>query len=205
MTVIKVPFECQPIKFYSYDEAYQCPESPGIYAWYLYRKLSKVDRERMIGTLQSLKNKGTLDPIEISSTKVFNRQWKGELNLEDLEPDEPTFPPHMSDSEAERISEKFNETFCGFFAPIYIGKSDNLQERILTHIGNLGKLEDNIALTDADIEDGDFARRAFRRGIKRSDLVFTVVCFENQARSLATRDVFEFYLNHISNPRLGRR
>lgn len=203
-----MPFETKPITFYSHLEVEDCPEKPGIYAWYLYKQIVKIDGINIFRTLDELRKKGSLDPIELSSPPAFKKQWQGKLTFEALEGEGFKAPTELSEPEVELIIEKFKESFCGFFAPIYIGKGDNLQERISTHIRTLGCLEEKIDLTEDDIEAREFARRAYKSNIKRNDLVFTFVCFEDQlpeTDSLVIRNSLEFYLNHISNPRLGRK
>lgn len=203
-----MPFETKPITFYSHLEVEDCPETKGIYAWYLYKQIVKIDGINIFLTLDELRKKGSLDPIELSSPLAFKKQWQGKLTFEDLEGEGFKAPKELSESEVELTIEKFKESFCGFFSPIYIGKADNLQTRISTHIRILRNLEEKIDLTEDDVEASEFARRAYKSNIRRNDLVFTFICFENklpETDSLAIRNSLEFYLNHISSPRLGRK
>lgn len=203
-----MPFETKPISFYNHLEVDECPETPGIYAWYLYKQLMKVDGINIFLTLDELRKKGSLENIELSSPPAFKKRWHGKLTFEAMESEEFKAPTELSSTEVELTIEKFKESFCGFFAPIYIGKGDNLQTRISTHIRILRNLEEKAEISPDDIKDSEFARRAYKSNITRNDLVFTYVCFEKQSPQNnfeVIRDQLEFYLNHISNPRLGRK
>ena len=151
-----MPFETKPITFYSHLEVEDCPETPGIYAWYLYKKVVKIDENLIFLTLDDLSKKGELDPIELSSPVAFKRKWVGTLNLitgsqneidsnevdeDEINENNENTNSDFTKSEIDLIVDKFEQTLSGFFAPIYVGSGENLRTRITHHVDRLRTLE----------------------------------------------------------------
>lgn len=202
-----MPFTTEPVTFYKTTDVDSCPESAGIYAWYLFRELSKADGNNIHLTLNEMMKSHSEHRIKLESNQIFDHKWHALLTKKTVETDRRS--KVWASNEVSVFVDFFNTSFCQFFSPIYIGRSDNIRSRISGHIRTLQDLTRNIeVLPDEFIEDSEFARRAHKNRVKESDLVFTfleVKRFGNESSNLDVRDSIESWLNEIVQPVFGRR
>lgn len=200
-------FTTKPVTFYKTTDVDMCPESAGIYAWYLFRELSKADGNNIVLTLNEMMKSHSEHRIELESNLIFNHKWNALVTKKTVETDK--ISKVWESNEVSVFVDFFNSSFCQFFSPIYIGKGDNLRTRISSHIRTLKDLTRNSDVISSEfVEDIEFARRAHKNGVKESDLVFTyleVNTFGNELSNLEVRDSIESWLNMIVQPVFGRR
>jgi len=203
----QMAFTTEPVTFYKTTDVDSCTENAGIYAWYLYRELSKADGNNIHLTLNEMMKSHSEHRIELESKQIFDHKWKATFTRRSVENDRK--PKVWDLAEVSVFVDFFNSSFCQFFSPIYIGKSDNLRTRISGHIRTLRDLTRNSGvIADDFIEDSEFARRAYKNKVKESDLVFTfleIKNFGNETSDLNVRDSIESWLNKIVQPVFGKR
>lgn len=214
---------------------------PGIYAWHSVMNLGNADvseRKYLTNALKRQNSRFKKPPLDGIFTANLGSQWTGKLldksmdNLTDALDDEEL-------SDGKKIAVRLNRTIdnskarkllpilldaCSpvFSSPLYIGISDNLRRRLMSHIQNFRQLSEyknkkikiKNSLLNLDVEEDDstsginFAARAVIAGFKEDSLrVVTFPIIDTD--SLAEQEIFdliasvEFLLNRWNRPILG--
>jgi hypothetical protein len=201
------------------------PVSPGVYAWYYQPDVTDFDIKNIIDEIALLCIASKqIEAIEIIETFIIKRIYgyfrsdPYHVNLDG--PLMPSFSGRadndirVSSSIVDRIIEdpkrlykirdQIRNAAPFFSSPLYIGKSDNLKERLITHKKLILKYrEDQTDLsTIPESEATSFAIRVVQRRFPPEKLFVAVHCTPKDLDNIHV-DV-EHIFNRISYPILGR-
>ena len=207
------------------DIPVRVPTDSGIYAWYSVPELSVHDIEQCAKECSELIAQGLKDeatarvhrlivdsillrsepaPYDIEISGPLKPRYSGSARF--LDPFSPEVLLNIA-SDPERLHalrRALKHSAPWFVAPLYIGMSGNLRDRLRSHKALIEQPTSNPFNLPSDVmlEDQSFASEIRRRGIAPSSLfVFAQVHGGNPAYS---RDI-EYLLNRSTFPVLGRR
>lgn len=220
---------------FDFSKLHKVPEGPGVYCWYGTKKLTKPDWQsnyedfegylidschqyrpgRLKATLESqfgLRWNEDLKEVSTMTTKFDLKQFHLD---EELRVDEDV---DLKATDTQRlIAEALNLCEPIFSAPIYIGHSRNLRNRVDQHKNELSDLEDSHCDPDdyADSKGKSFAERCFGARFSPTNLSVYVLSLEKlcseldiSAPSTAELKKISCYIEHLLNrkyrPLLGK-
>ena len=214
-------------ELYPYEKVLDIEPKPGLYAWYLRIRIGRGNIETYQNFSKALKR-----VTEQIRHPTLTMQLKGHLNLNmkgDLKHiwyghHEQQFTKKFeemlnSPEERELIREILDLAAPLLTAPLYIGVSKNLQQRLQTHMRLIEKnikrhqedttLDNHVDSTDSLQNDKDFAERIVERNIDPNHLIVGVtyvshpnLLVEKIRKSVETTETL---LNRMFYPILGRK
>jgi len=201
------------------------PEKPGVYAWYSVPDIPEYDIRVCISESTQLIEQGkpkeaaervrklisssVLDkmappPYDVRVTGPLMPGYSGQIGFEDSMDLDVLLRLAQDPVRLHALGHALKQSVPYFTAPLYIGMSGNLRERLQGH-KNLIEPSNQNSLSPYNemiIEDQNFASEIKRRGIISSSLV--VYVSEQVDNTQAARDI-EYILNRSTFPVLGRR
>jgi len=215
----------------------EIPELPGLYAWYLNFENSyeKIDPAMFLKLAERLATrmethatsndddqKGHAYVADLEGTGSFGDGYFARLRVNrhrvgfDSDDGQDSTVLHGGEGADKILRKLFNESFLVFAAPIYVGKSKNLRDRIGTHLTNLRDAKKTVRkkgehwyVENDDL--GNFARRLVEHGLTESDLYLACVAIDPKTFAVTNQEAMhwitkvEYYFNNITRPVLGRR
>lgn len=218
-------------RIYQWDEIFEVPAKPGVYAWYYSPEFTDRDLKDLIDRVKSKKEQ---DNIEDAQSEVYSFLYDRIFRFFQEEPYEALLKgslkpeyggkilhtPSISQDLINRIVEQpervmLIRTVLGqstplFSSPIYIGMSKNLFKRInnhknsITSIRSKGILNYDREINDAEkLRDRDrsFALRVCQRCLNPAQLSVSVLTLKVTGNEYVD---IENILNRVHYPILGR-
>ena len=209
----------------TWSELANCPEEPGIYAWYFRPELTDHDIAALIQTLRSSQGDGkeavesffherlfryfTLSPYHVElSGQLKARYWGKVAHIQDI-------APGLIDRIIEiperifQIRDLLQTTSPMFASPLYVGMSKNIRVRIKQHCSFITQLRERSSnpfskLFDYDLsnEEKNFAQRVVEREMPSSRLFIAYQATPETYEKINV-DV-ESIINRIYYPAFGR-
>ncbi|MGB3405328.1 MAG: hypothetical protein WBA77_21770 [Microcoleaceae cyanobacterium] len=231
-------------KVLGFDEISDAPPQPGLYAWYANLGLGAADLADEGQTRRALEKqtqKYKPVPLQVDIKGNFGSRWVGKLSdssIDDLGNALLNQTSDNTNSEGSHSPEKqrgqklcnalaesatrqalistLEECIPIFLSPLYVGISDNLQQRLQHHVRQFrlvarkSKSQNEYLTSDLDTEASgtEFAMRAVNAKFKEDNLkafIFPVPNIEN-LNPTEVRNVIEgveFLLNRWVRPSLG--
>ena len=164
------------IGFYTKERFDQVPAGPGVYAWFYPLRIVTKDPYEFISEVNTVLNydayvKG--EPVKESEVKFA---WKTIILKMKLNFRKPNLESFISIwNEAVKHEQAFNKLrqiimkASIFISPLYVGKTNRLQQRCLEHVSG------NDRINDFHKRYTEFARSKGIRGGKVSDLLFVSI------------------------------
>ena len=190
------------------------PTSTGIYAWFIRHPIQSEDPNRISQRItDSISMSFAEDRHVINSETKFHLKWTGELNqvsTRDVRQFTLDFLSELRQDGAKALSSTVNflNLIMDHLPPlVYIGKADELRERLGTHYKALNKRYSNESMEEFDFESKTFAERAHSNDIKVDFLRFTYFEFPTTGSLLdkKSNQFVESIVNQIHRPQLGRK
>lgn len=205
----------------SWTEIEQAPETAGVYAWYSKLALSKADIKKIVSDIKLAKNDNlaaeriariALDkfifspyresPYEVHLRGLLKPQFFGEVLHEPSKSDGLIKRIAQSPEKLELIASVLSRSVPFFTAPLYIGMTGNLRNRLRSHKQKIIELRESVGTAEPDgsVESG-FANQVVARRFDHTGLF--VIINEIDADDGEQTDV-EHILNRINYPIFGR-
>ena len=210
-------------ELYKWEEISKIPHEPGIYSWYYSPEITEKDlstaTERVHTLVASDRKEEAREYISGFLEKFVFGYFKEDpynvLISASLKPQYKGFIEHSFSSshslisrlieEPERLStikEVLDQAAPYFASPIYIGMSDRVGARLMTHKGLIEQYRDQrISGDTAQNKEYSFAQQVCVRNMPPTSL-FVMVRFINSAQKVYVDA--ENILNRINYPILGR-
>ncbi len=202
----------------------QIAESPGIYAWYYIHRIGDYDLDEFV---EKVKN------AELAERKVFIESFlkrhlfanyeespytvslRGKLKpkFSGLAYHEQQIAPSLVERLADQpelvrwLRDHVEASAVSFSSPLYIGMTDNLLKRLVTHKWLIEKYRSDgvprhtAGEDDCEIKDHNFASRIIERKFVETNLCVLTKCVQSDD---ALNVILENVLNRINYPILGR-
>jgi hypothetical protein len=227
---------------YAFRDVAEAPKGPGVYAWYAKAPIGPRDwqpcisdgRDQGVDNFMRLLASHTLRfanvNLRVTADSSFDTSWEGTLKdtamdmlaqmlggMTTTDEEESTFRYVVHDAELRKVfASVLTNTTPAVAAPIYIGKSKHLSQRLQDHTSRISLLLKRCRL-DRDYldrlpEHDEFADRAVKTGFNDETLEVYTWDLE-QYRDLGFSDEqlhaiavsLEFLLNRWHRPLLGRK
>lgn len=196
-----------------FGEAHEAPSSPGVYAWYAVPSLSAFDiadatafQDALLAPL------GQANPpeIQLAGSATYGAGWNGSLQRDEVQP--PEWSESLAAHSAARalVREFFQKDPIAFLAPLYIGRANNLAQRLGDHEKALDRAYDNRTEIgpEADDDPGWFAARVAQAAIPSDALrvqIASLTADDGLAEARSAAALLEWHLHRFTYPLLGRR
>lgn len=186
---------------------YDFGASAGIYAWYICplpptkMATQQGDPEAWYYELNKLLSWASNSDILLDGSKTFGRGYYGCLKEERVDSEEllKRYEDNIKKTGfREKVDQLLRECFPVAYSPIYIGRTNNLNDRIYNHIRAIEEGTETTSDNDAE----EFADRVHEAGVSLDYLVLQAVEGENENDVLK---VVELLLNRFSAPIYGKR
>lgn len=216
--------------YYKWREISKIPSSPGVYAWYYSPEITDFDLNKTIDEIQYYKNNGNQELALKAATdfiakyifKYFREDAYHVVIYGSLKPKYEGYIQHKPELSREllrRIVENpkrlitlkqiLENSAPNFASPLYIGMSENLNDRLKRHKRLIEKCYSDSGNSNNEVEsifdtsncEQDFARRIYSRNIPPTRLFVMVNIMENIGKQYLD---LENILNRIHYPLLGR-
>jgi len=203
-------------------EIENAPQAPGVYAWYFRPHFTERDISQLTESIAAPErsaaapsivaeflNKHLFDyftdaPYDVAISGQLKPRYAGKV-FQTFHPSPDLVLRIASDPDRLRmLNGVFSEMIPDFSSPLYIGMSDDLHSRLVSHkikISRMLESDDSELNGDGDTSDHSFAREVVRRGIPTIRLQVRLLVSE-QLRNIAADP--ENLLNRINYPILGK-
>lgn len=205
-----------PLNYLSAEDILTVPESPGLYAWFLFKRVPPIAKSDAIRLSQEIRdlNKATYpNHIDLKSTNApFGTELAGTLEANSdfvLSENDEKLIRQSTVPERELVIDAINSLLGSLPPLLYIGKAENLRRRLNDHIDVVHRLREGGTLASDDFEAREFAERAIQRELGTPDLRFTYFEFDyagsTQEFAFEAIKLTEFAINRTLRPILGRK
>lgn len=192
------------------DEVDKVPDVPGVYCWFLVRQISPraaQDVATFRKQVEELELQLRPSDITLKSEVSFGGTWEGTL-VNDQAPLDITTFESLSIKAREMLIQHLNHLLESLASPIYIGKSNDLSDRLKSHINLINRYAEGIPI-DSDFEARDFAERLVKRDLDRSHVRFSFFTFPpgliGAEEQMIANAYAELLCNRVLTPIFGKR
>jgi hypothetical protein len=197
------------------DQVFRAPKAPGIYAWFLRFQLpdryaeSDEGMTKMSSDLSELREYLRPPKISLESPSIHGAKWGGELGLSEnnertnlaTDIDKPLRAHHLT---------QVNNILGTLMPVLYIGKADNLHQRLEQHVRAIRRFEDGERF-EIEFEGKEFSERVYSLKIDPFLLRFTYFQYPDIPDGSPHDGVFksnaiaEKSINQALRPILGKK